>query len=345
MRTQAAILVEIGKPLELGELELPALGPGQVLVEIACSGVCHTQLLECRGERGPDPWLPHCLGHEGSGTVLELGPDAAKLRVGERVVLSWLKGSGADAPGAVYRWEGRAVNAGGVTTFMRHALVSENRLTRLPPGLSLRSAALLGCAAPTGFGAVLHAASARAGQSLVVFGTGGVGSCAVAAAAAAGCDPVVAVDVDARKLARARQLGATHGVLFEDGDAREALRALCPAGFDLAIEASGAPAAMRAALACVRPRGGTAVVIGNARAGERLELDPRELNQGKRLLGTWGGDSDPDRDFPRYARLLARGRPDPELLLSPPYRLEEINRALDDLAAGRALRPLIELQP
>jgi S-(hydroxymethyl)glutathione dehydrogenase/alcohol dehydrogenase len=344
MRTQAAILVEIGKPLELAELEIPPLGPGQVLVEIACSGVCHTQLLECRGERGPDPWLPHCLGHEGSGTVVEPGPGAAKLRAGDPVVLSWLKGSGAEAPGAVYRWEGKAVNAGGVTTFMRHAVVSENRLTRIPPGLGLRAAALLGCAAATGFGAVLRAARARAGQSLAVFGAGGVGSCAVAAAAAAGCDPVVAVDVDPGKLARARELGATHAVLFAEGGAREALRELCPEGLDLAIEASGAPEAMRAALACVRPRGGTAVVIGNARAGERLELDPRELNQGKRLLGTWGGDSDPDRDFPRWARLLARGRPDPERLLSAPYRLDEINRALDDLAAGRVLRPLIELR-
>jgi S-(hydroxymethyl)glutathione dehydrogenase/alcohol dehydrogenase len=167
----------------------------------------------------------------------------------------------------------------------------------------------------------------------------------VAAAAAAGCDPVVAVDLDPGKLARARRLGATHGVLFAEEGLGQALRALCPEGFDLAVEASGAPAAMRAALACVRPRGGTAVVIGNARAGERLEIDPRELNQGKRLLGTWGGDSDPDRDFPRWARLLARGRPDPELLLSAPYRLEEVNRALDDLAAGRALRPLLELRP
>lgn len=314
-------------------------------MEIAFSGVCHTQLLETRGLRGPDPFLPHCLGHEGSGTVLELGPGVSKLRGGDRVVLSWLKGAGADVPGSVYRWNGRAVNAGGVTTFARHAVVSENRLTRLPPGLGLRHAALLGCAAPTGFGAVFHAAGARAGQSLAVFGVGGVGSCAVAAAALAGCDPVVAVDRDPGKLARARPLGATHALLWEGGAAREALRAICPGGLDLAIEASGAPEAMRAALSCVRPRGGAAVVVGNARFGACIELDPRELNLGKRLLGTWGGDSDPDRDFPRYARMLARGRPDPELLLSPAYRLEEIDRALDDLAAGRALRPLLELAP
>ena len=314
-------------------------------MEITHSGICHTQLLECRGQRGPDPFLPHCLGHEGSGRVLEVGPGVAKLRQGEPVVLSWLKGAGADVPGSVYRWEGRAVNAGGVTTFARHAVVSENRATRLPAGLALRHAALLGCAVPTGFGAVFHAAGARPGQSLAVFGVGGVGSCAVAAAALLGCDPLVAADVDPGKLARAALLGATHRLPWGEGAACDALRALCPAGLDLAIEASGAPEAMRAALACVRPRGGTAVVVGNARAGEHLELDPRELNQGKRLVGTWGGDSDPDRDFPRYARLLLRGRPDPERLLSPPYRLEEVNRALDDLAAGRALRPLLELGP
>ncbi len=106
MKTLAAVLVETGHPLEVAELSLPVLKPGQVIVEVAYSGVCHTQVLEARGHRGEDRFLPHCLGHEGSGTVVEIGPGVTKVAVGDRVVLSWIKGSGADVPGSVYDWNG-----------------------------------------------------------------------------------------------------------------------------------------------------------------------------------------------------------------------------------------------
>src|ERR1700733_8324419 len=110
MKITAAILVETGKPLELADIEVPALKAGQVLVEIAFSGVCHTQVLEARGRRGADKFLPHCLGHEGSGFVRDVGPGVTKVKVNDPVILSWIKGNGADVPGSVYRWNGRNVN-------------------------------------------------------------------------------------------------------------------------------------------------------------------------------------------------------------------------------------------
>ena len=344
MRTLAAVLVEPGRPLALEELDVPSLAPGQALVEIAWSGVCHTQVLECRGHRGADRHLPHCLGHEGAGIVRDLGPGTTKVRSGDAVVLSWIKGSGRDVPGAVYQGRGRRVHAGAVTTFSQHAVVSENRLTPLPAGIGLREAAALGCALPTGLGAVLNTARPRAGDALAVFGTGGIGLCAVAAGAVAGCVPVVAIDVRAEKLALARRFGATHTIDAASEDVASVLARLVPGGLDVAIEATGRPDVMAQALAAVRDRGGTAVVVGNARHGERLVFDPFELNRGKRLLGTWGGDSDPDRDFPRYARLVAAGRVPAGELLSGPYRLADVNRALDDLERGVAARPLIEAQ-
>src|SRR5262249_7256030 len=159
----------------IDDLEVPPLQPGQVLVEVCYSGVCHTQVLECRGHRGEDRYLPHCLGHEGSGVVREVGPGVTKVKPGDHAILSWIKGSGADVPGAVYGWRGRRVNAGGITTFGRYAVLSENRLTALPEAFPMKEAALLGCALPTGMGAVLHTGEARPGQSAAVFGTGGVG--------------------------------------------------------------------------------------------------------------------------------------------------------------------------
>ncbi len=342
MKTTAAVLVETGAPLQIAELDVPALKPGQTLVEIVRSGVCHTQLLEARGHRGEDKYLPHCLGHEASGIVRDVGPGVTKVQEGDEVVLSWIQGTGANVPGTVYSWNGRSVNAGGITTFGTTMVVSENRLTLKPVGLGWDAAALLGCAVATGAGAVLNTASARPGQSLAVFGVGGVGLNAVSAAVAAGCYPVVAVDVLDAKLELAIRMGATHTIDARADDAVSALDELCPAGLDIAIEASGRPLAMQQALAAVKSRGGRAVIIGNAHHGEVVTLDPQQFNQGKRLFGTWGGDSRPDTDFPLYATLLEAGRLNLEPLIGRAYPLDQVNQALDDLESGVTARPIIK---
>src|SRR5258707_7614392 len=132
MKTDAALLVQTGHPLVLAEIEIPALKPGQVLVEVAYSGACGTQVMEWRGDKGEDKWVPHCLGHEGTGVVLETGSAGTKVKADDKVVLSWIKGSCIEAGGAVYDWGGRKVHAGRVTNFHRHAVVSEDRLTLLP---------------------------------------------------------------------------------------------------------------------------------------------------------------------------------------------------------------------
>jgi S-(hydroxymethyl)glutathione dehydrogenase/alcohol dehydrogenase len=287
--------------------------------------------------------VPHCLGHEGSGTVLEAGAAVTKVKAADKVVLSWLRGGGIEAGGAVYDWNGRRVNAGGVTTFQRHAVVSENRLTPLPAGLPMRVAILLGCAAPTGMGAVFNVSKVAAGDAVAVFGTGGIGLNACMAAALAGAMPVIAVDLNPTRRALALRYGATHAVDPASGDVVAEIRKLVPGGVDVAIEATGVPAVMASALAATRQQGGRAVVIGNARHGARLDLDPALFNQGKSLLGTWGGDSQPDRDYARFARLLGSGRFDAGGLLSAPYALADADRALTDLEQGNVGRPLIDM--
>lgn len=344
MKTTAAVLVSPDVPLELAEITIPDLRPGQVLVEIAFSGICHTQLLERRGDRGPDPYLPHCLGHEGSGIVRAVGPHVSRCKTGDRVVLSWLKASGMDVSGTVYDWRGRNVNAGGVTTFAKHSVISENRITVIPAELPLDRAALIGCAVATGAGAVLNTVTVGSGQSLAVFGTGGVGLCSIMAAHHVGTSPILAVDINSRRLEIAQQLGATHLIDARSTQPVERIREVCPEGVDSAVEASGIPAVMRQALACVRARGGAAVVVGNARHGEHLELDPAELNQGKRLLGTWGGDCVPDRDFPRFMDLVVRGDLRIAALLEQRYALSEINQAMEDFESGAVVRPLVDMQ-
>jgi S-(hydroxymethyl)glutathione dehydrogenase / alcohol dehydrogenase len=162
-------------------------------------------------------------------------------------------------------------------------------------------------------------------------------------AAVSGCMPIIAVDVNEAKLALARASGATHTVDASRSDPVAAIAEIVPGGTDFAIEASGRPDVMLQALRAVRKQGGRAVVCGNAQFGETIPLDPRLLNDGKSLLGTWGGDTVPERDFPRYIRLLLAGRLNVAALLSAPYRLDAINAALDDLEAGRVGRPLVDM--
>jgi S-(hydroxymethyl)glutathione dehydrogenase / alcohol dehydrogenase len=342
MKTEAALLVQTGKPLVLAEIEIPSLKLGQVLVEVAYSGACGTQVMEWRGDKGEDKWVPHCLGHEGTGTVLEIGGAVTKVKAGDKVVLSWIKGNGIEAGGAVYDWDGKKVNAGGVTTFQRHAVVSENRLTLLPAGLPMDVAVLLGCAAPTGMGAVYNVLKVQPGDAVAVFGTGGIGLNALMAASLAGAMPVIGIDPNPTRRALARIYGATH-VLDAEGDVIAEIKKIVPQGVDLAVESSGIPVVMEQAINATRQQGGRAVVIGNAKQGMTLSLNPGVFNQGKSLLGTWGGDSVPDRDYGRYGRLLASGRFPVRDLLSKSYRLAEADQALQDLAAGKVGRPLIDM--
>ncbi|MBF0304272.1 MAG: zinc-binding dehydrogenase [Alphaproteobacteria bacterium] len=342
--TTAAVLVAQGAPLEIHELEIPPLKEGQVLVSIAHSGICHTQLGEVRGKRGPDPWLPHCLGHEGGGTVLAIGPGVTRVAAGDRVVVSWIRGPGMAAPGAIYQAAGLGkVNSGPANTFMTTSVVAENRLTALPPDFPLDVAALLGCAVPTGAGTVLKTAGAKAGESLAVFGLGGVGLSAMIAGVYAGCAPIIAVDVVAAKLDVARRLGATHVVDASRTDAAAAVREITGGkGVAVAIEAAGAPKAMESAYAATLVAGGRTVLAGNLPHQATITIDPFPLLLGRKLLGG-GGDSAPAEDIPRYIEAHQVGRMPLEGLISHRFGLEDINRAMDMLERGEVTRAIVSM--
>ena len=343
MKTTAALLVATGKPLELADIEIPKLNPGQVLVEIAYSGACGTQVMEWRGDKGEDKWVPHCIGHEGVGRVLETGSAVTKVKADDVVVLSWIKGTGLEAGGAKYDWNGKVVNSGGVTTFQKHAVVSENRLTHLPAALDKKTGILLGCAAPTGMGAVFNVLNAKPGDAVAVFGTGGIGLNALMAASFAGATPIIGIDPQQSRRELAKRYGATHVIDPTGVDVVAEIRKIVPNGVDLAVEATGLPPVMDQAVNSTRQQGGRSVVIGNARHGAKLDLNPAVFNQGKSLMGTWGGDSVPDRDYAKYGKLLGSGRFDVSGLLSRPYSLAEADQALQDLASGKVGRPLIDM--
>ena len=343
-QTEAAVLVQLSKPLDLRTLSIPPLKAGQVLVEVAYSGVCHSQLLEVRGKRGPDRFLPHTLGHEGSGTVLEVGPGVTKGRPEDRVVLSWIKGQGADVPATVYGSRAGPVNSGAISTFMRRTVTCENRVTAIPPEMPLREAALLGCAIPTGAGIVLNTAKVQPGTSVAVFGVGGIGLSAILAASLMSATRIIGIDIFDHKLEQARAAGATDVINSQNENPVAALHALTGGvGVDYAIEAAGKRATMEAAFRAVRPNGGLCVLAGNLPQGEEIAINPFDLIRGKQIVGTWGGESNPDRDIPRFVRLYLAAKLNLEALITHEYSLPDINAALDDLGQGRLGRALVSM--
>lgn len=344
--TRAAVLVETGQPLQIMDLQLPALKPGQVLVEMDYAGVCHTQLHEVRGKRGPDHFLPHVLGHEGAGTVLALGDGVTKVKTGQRVVLTWIKGEGADVPGSTYESKIGTVNSGAISTFMTHTVTCENRLVPIAePLLPQREAALLGCAVPTGAGTIVNTADVIKGSSVAIFGVGGIGMSAVLAATMREAAIIIAVDIVDEKLTAATAAGATHVINANRENVVARIQEIMGGkGVDTAVEAAGKSETMEAAYNSIAYGGGLCILAGNVAFGEKICLDPYDLIKGRRLVGTWGGETKPDRDLPIYADMYVNGQFPFGQLVSHVWSLDEINTAFDELEAGRVARALIRLK-
>jgi len=339
--TRAAVLEKLGKALVIKEVELPELLPGQVLVKVFFSGMCRSQLMEVRGGRGEDPWLPHLLGHEGSGEVLEVGEGVTKIQPGDEVILGWLKGQGLDAPGAKYRCNGQVINSGRVTTFSNHTIVSESRAVKKPDDLPRDVAILFGCALLTGGGMVLNELQPAAGSTVAILGLGGIGLSALMALRAFECKQIIAIDLSDEKLALAKEFGATHVVNPTRDDVIDAVLNRTGGGVDFCIESAGTVLSIELGFSLIRKEGGKLLFASHPPEGESIKLAPHELISGKQIAGSWGGGSMPDRDIPRMFQTFRDGNVPLSRLITKRYRLERINEALDDLEAGTVFRPLI----
>jgi len=335
MKTRAAILVEQKKPLVIEEVEVPPLKLGQVLVKVLASGICGSQIGEINGVKGPDRFLPHLLGHEGCGTVLEAGEGVRSVKPGDRVVLHWRKGTGLESVTPVYESRIGRVNAGWVTTFNEHAIVSENRLTKVPAGFDVEAAALFGCAVTTAFGVVTNNAQVAIGQSVVVFGAGGIGLNIVQGAALAGAHPIIAIDLVDARLDLARTLGATHTINSRSADvAAEIAGIVGTDGVDVAIDNTGNVDVIALASRLTSGRGRT-VLVGVPAKGATAAISTLPLHFEKRLVGSHGGECRPDIDIPRYVRLMQDGRLSLAGVVGRRYALDEVNAAIDDMTSGR----------
>jgi S-(hydroxymethyl)glutathione dehydrogenase/alcohol dehydrogenase len=331
---KAAILVELRQPLVLGEIELPErLDIGQVLVKVHYSGICGSQLGEIDGAKGEDKFLPHLLGHEGSGTVEAVGPGVRRLKPGDKVVLHWRKGIGIESATPAYGWGSKKVNAGWITTFNEYAIVSENRLTAIAPDSDLEIAALFGCAVTTGFGVVENNAKVRIGESVVVFGAGGVGLNIVQAAALSTAFPVIAVDLHDSRLALAKDFGATHVINSLSHDAIAEIKRIAPAGVDVFIDNTGIPEVIESGYSITKSQG-RVILVGVPKKGNDISIHSLPLHFGKILTGSHGGEALPEADIPRYMQLFRAGKINLKPLITHRFPLDSVNEAIAGMRSG-----------
>jgi Zn-dependent alcohol dehydrogenase len=371
MKTLAAVLRAVtdrrpygaSRPMQLEEVELGGPRPGELLVRVEAAGVCHSDLSVVDGSRVRP--LPMALGHEAAGVVEEVGAGGRDVKPGDHVVLTFVpscgtcpecssgrpalctpaaaaNGSGAllHGPSLLTDREGRLIHHHlGVSGFARHAVVARESAVVIPKDVPLQTAALFGCAVLTGAGAVLNTASVRPGQSVAIFGLGGVGLASVMAAAVASAWPIVAVDPVAAKRTLALQLGAT--AAFAPDEAEAAIKDLTGGGAEVTFEAAGVPAVLEAAFRAAR-RGGTTVAMGLPHPSRVLRLPALAFaGLGQSLLGSYMGSSAPQRDIPRYLALWKARRLPVERLQSASMPLDQINEAFEALAAGGAVRQIL----
>lgn len=364
---EAAICYGPGAPFVIQDVELEAPRGDEVLVRIAGVGICHTDLL-VRDQVLPVP-LPLVLGHEGSGVVEAVGELVTDLACGDEVVLTFVscglcEHCERDDPAYCERFGAlnffgartdgsKAISAAGQpigshffgqSSFGTYAMASRRNAIKVESPLPLHLLGPLGCGIQTGAGAVMRALDAEAGSSLAVFGGGAVGLSAVMAAGAIGCTPIIVVEPHAARRMLARALGATHvidpGV---ESDVAAAIRAIAPGGVHNAVEATGKPPVIEAAIASVRKRGACALVGAPSKAGETFAIRTGVFMQtGVSVFGVMEGDSDPATFIPELLRLNAAGRFPFEKLITT-YPFSEIERAVADQKDGSVLKPVLRM--
>ncbi len=328
---KAAILTEIGKPLTLDNIEFKGpLVDGQVLVKMKYSGICGKQTDEIDG-KAPDPFLPHLLGHEGCAEVIDIGPKVTKAKKGDIVVLHWRKGSGIQSETPLYYRNGIRINSGWVTTFNEYAVVSENRLTVIPKESDFVVATLFGCVATTGVGVILNKAKVESDDTVIIYGCGGVGLCAVQAAHLKKPKKLIAIDVNERALDMAKEFGATNIIhareenalkrVLEITEGRGANKVFVCVGiievFEQAVEMTSVP--------------GECYIVGVPPKGAHMKVEAHAVMHERSILGSLGGGTYPDETVPAYFKLQNEGKLKLKKLISHVADFDDINDAIEKM--------------
>ena len=357
-RVRAVVARAKGEPVTIETIEVPAPGPGEVLVAVQACGVCHTDLHYREGAINDD--FPFLLGHEAAGVVEEVGDGVTEVEAGDFVVLNWRAVCGRcrscergrpwycfATHNATSRMtlDGEELSpALGIGAFAEKTVVAAGQATRVNPAVRPEVAGLIGCGVMAGLGAAMNTGGVGRGDSVAVFGCGGVGDAAIEGSRLAGAHTIIAVDIDPRKLEWAKEFGATHTVNSAEEDPVEAIRALTGGnGVDVAIEAVGLPVTYEQAFYS-RDLAGTVVLVGVPNPEMRIELPMIEVfGRGGSLKSSWYGDCLPSRDFPMLIDLHLQGRLALDRFVSETIGLDEVEEAFHKMERGEVLRSVVVL--
>ncbi|MDI3402223.1 S-(hydroxymethyl)mycothiol dehydrogenase [Streptomyces cavernicola] len=356
---RAVVAQKKGAPVSVETIVVPDPGPGEALVKVEACGVCHTDLHYREG--GINDEFPFLLGHEAAGRVESVGDGVTNVAPGDFVIFNWRAVCGQCR--ACSRGEAQYCfdthNAGqpmtlldgtplspalGIGAFAEKTLVAAGQCTKVDPAAPAAAAGLLGCGVMAGFGAAVNTGGVRRGDSVAVIGCGGVGMAAVAGARLAGASKVIAVDLDPRKLERARTMGATHTVDGAQQDVVEAVRELTGGfGANVVVDAVGRPETYRQAF-YARDLAGTVVLVGVPTPEMTVELPMLDVfGRGGALKSSWYGDCLPSRDFPALIDLYLGGRFDLDAFVSETIALDQVEEAFEKMHRGEVLRSVVVL--
>ena len=360
---KAAVLYELGGRLEVEEIELADPKEGEVLVKVAASGVCHSDISVIDGVI-PYP-LPAVLGHEGSGVIERVGPGVDQVQAGDHVIFSFIPACGncfyclrgkpnlcepaLRLGGNLFDGTSRLTNAKGssinhfssTSCFAEYAVVPQQGAVKIDPNVPLDIVALIGCCVTTGVGAAFNTAKIAPGDSVAVFGCGGVGLSIVQGAAISGAQPIIALDLWDERLELAKQLGATHTINASTEDGTREIRELTGGkGVDFAFEAIGNPEVFSQAYRSIH-WGGTCVCVGVPAADAKLTFDSRLIMQERTIKGSLYGSSNPRVDFLNLVDLYSAGKLQLDPMITGRFPLERINSAFEDLRNGIGVRSII----
>ncbi len=356
---RGVVSMAVGESVEIAEIVIPDPGPGEAVVAIQACGVCHTDLHYREG--GINDEFPFLLGHEAAGVVESVGDGVTEVAPGDFVILNWRAVCGEcrsclrgrpnicfnthNASQKMTLTDGTELSpALGIGAFADKTLVAAGQCTKVDPSAPPTAAGLLGCGVMAGIGAAINTGGVGRGDSVAVFGCGGVGDAAIAGSKLAGASTIIGVDIDDRKLEWAKRFGATHTVNSSEADPVEAIQALTGGnGVDVAIEAVGLPVTYRQAFEA-RDLAGTVVLVGVPRPDMTIELPFIEVfGRGGALKSSWYGDCLPSRDFPMLIDLYLQGRLDLDGFVSETIGLGDVEEAFHKMERGEVLRSVVVL--
>jgi Zn-dependent alcohol dehydrogenase len=328
LKTKAAILLHSKQKLLLTEINIPEnLLDRQVLVQISYSSICGSQIGEIQAIKGPDKHLPHLLGHEGVGTVIGVGPEVSRIKVGERVVMHWMKNDEPDATNPKYIYNGKSINAGPIATFADYAIVSENRLTCINTDLEDSNLAFIGCAALTAYGVLVNDIKANLEDNLLIIGAGGVGASIVMMAQALGFDKISITDQYNEKIRFIEKISNVASLTinkFNRGFVK----------YTNIVDTTGNVDIIEKAYENLGEIG-TLCLVGVTPVGKKIRIDPMPLHYGKAIVGSFGGSVYPLKDIHRIMDLIMTDRFKPLKLGSKTISLDEINESISLIQRGK----------